>query len=90
MLEPTEQRHAEETFANWLPSLLPKEQATGTGADKTVVSVLTVTMREVLELFIKRFPKYSRATGLENKFPGFRNGVPVSEAKWDREKSKVH
>jgi hypothetical protein len=85
MSEQTMQRHAEEKFADWLPGLLVKEQLKGA----TVLSVLTVPMKDVVELFKKRFPEYSQATGLENKFPSLANGVPVWEAKWDHEKGKV-
>ena len=85
----SEQSEAEAAFGHWLPGLLPKAQVIGTGADPTVASVLIVTMREVLELFTKRFPEYSQAKGLENKFPSLANGVPVWEAKWDHEKGKV-
>jgi hypothetical protein len=85
MSEQTMQRQAEEKFADWLPGLMPKEQVKGA----TVLSVLTVPMKDVVELFKKRFTEYSQATGLENKFPSFTNGVPVWEGKWDDENSKV-
>ena len=80
-----QQKNAETAFANWLPGLLVKEQLKGA----TVLSVLTVSMKDVVELFKKRFPEYSQAMGLENKFPSLANGVPVWEAKWDHEKGKV-
>ena len=81
----TMQWHAEEKFAAWLTGLMPKEQVKGA----TVLSVLTVPMKDVVELFKKRFPEYSQAKGLENKFPSLANGVPVWDAKWDHEKTKV-
>src|SRR5262249_36953558 len=85
MAEETTQRQAEEKFADWLAGLMPKEQVKGA----TVLSVLTVPMKDVVELFKKRFTEYSQATALENKFPNLANGVPVWEVKWDQEKSKV-
>jgi hypothetical protein len=83
MLDQTKQNSAEIKFANWLPGLLADDQVPD-------VPIMIVPMQEVIELFFQRFGEYAGATGLENKFPSFKDrGVPVSVAKWEHEKSQV-
>jgi hypothetical protein len=89
MLTPTEQRNAEAAFALWMATMLASQQVMGTGADQKFVPVLMVPMEEVVELFKKQNPDWAQAKGLENKYPRFANYVPLSDARWNHEKSKV-